>query len=234
MKHLIAMVICCVGLVVALPVIASESAIRDVPDYGETVFTETFDDNSRDWETFTDSRYISIIADGSYFMSSRMGTSFNPSFAVGWWVVAPGFTDWSLSPIFDTSYEVEIEVSDVQSTSEHYGVSVIFFSQQDYTQYLLYTAYDTGEYLLHDKQSTVWQPGEMTITPNFLDGETHTIGVRVDSSGYTLIIDRLHVAHEAPIDGMNPGTVGFGVVSYFDEADVTVTAQFDNLVVRTP
>ncbi len=246
MKRFLLLAVLLLSLMVVSPVMSSGYSpvefIRDdvPPVYDVVVFAEDFTDNSRDWETASGdgSRYLSILDSERYLMNLSLGIDYYEDLAGGvdWWVVGPGFTDWTLAPILGESFMMEVEVYDLETDTGNYGVTAIFNLQADYEQYLLFTANSDGTWLLNDKRSAVWQEGELSGMPfDFMDGEMHTIGVWVDMEmeTYSLLVDGYIVASVPAVEYM-PGSIGFGLQSYPGEELVELSAQFDNLEVRVP
>jgi hypothetical protein len=151
-----------------------------------------------------------------------------------YWVVAPGFTDWTLAPVFETPYQVTVEVSGVESSADTYFLMVLFQSQANYECYDVLSVYGSGQWAFYGCGYQARGGGQLETPVDFEDGETHTLGVQVDDFRLNFLIDDQVISY--PITGLEyqQGSVGFGIgLGDLAEAqERTAEAHFDNVIVR--
>jgi hypothetical protein len=200
---------------------------------GDVLYEETFDNNDKDWETNTDddSVLFSDLVDGEYVIQYVTTES---SY---YWVVAPGFTDWTKAPIFDTPYQVTVDVSDVESSSDKYFLMVLFQGQANYECYDVLSFYPDGQWLFYGCGYQLVSSGTFDTAVDFSDGNTHTVGLQVEAYRLNILLDDQVVSY--PINGLQypQGSVGFGIGLDYDSKEPegqerTAEAHFDNVIVR--
>jgi hypothetical protein len=191
----------------------------------DLLFEESFDDNARDWEVYTDGTIFSDFVDGSYQIQL---TNFSSR-----WYVLPGFENWSLAPTFTEPYELEFEISDVQSSTGHYELLILFDGQEGYDGTKALHITSSGTYY-RGVVATGTQTGTQArpFDPSFdlLDGQTHQIRLQVWEDRYVVFIDDTQL-FEQPSIGPISGSVGFGFGVLGSET-ATLSIRFDNLIVR--
>jgi hypothetical protein len=197
---------------------------------GDVLYEETFDNNDRDWETNTedDSVLFSDVVDGEYVIQYATTES---SY---YWVVAPGFTDWTLAPVFETPYQVTVEVSGVESSADTYFLMVLFQAQANYECYDTLSFYPNGDWTFYGCGYQARSSGTFDTPVDFRDGKTHTLGVQVLDYRLNILVD--DQVSSLSFDGLEyqQGSVGFGIgLGDLAEAqERTAEAHFDNVIVR--
>jgi hypothetical protein len=204
-------------------------ALIPLTDDRPILFRDHFYDNRVGWEeSLSGYSVVSVIQNGLYTLDSVMTRDFE------YWVIAPGFEDWSLAPVFTEPYEVEFRVLDVQSTSGGYGVAVLFDVQENYEPHKRLFINDDGTWQLYRWSGVLELLAEGTLEGgaiDFADRRSHVITLRVDTEQYTLFVDGKDVLH---IPGFDPirGTVGFGVARGSANTGDRIVIRFDDLIVR--
>lgn len=200
---------------------------------GDVLYEEVFDNNDKDWETNTDDEAVlfSDLVNGEYMIQ------YETTEANYFWVVAPGFTNWSAAPVFEPPYQVTVEVSDVESNSDAVFLMVLFQVQAEYQCYDSVSFYPNGRWAFYGCDYQARGGGSFDTAVDFRDGNTHTIGVQVDEYRLNLMIDDQIVSY--PFQGLEyaQGSVGFGIGIDYDTSAPegqarTAEAFFDNVVVR--
>jgi Mg-chelatase subunit ChlD len=193
-------------------------------------FREQFYDNRADWETSqTGHAVTSVIRDGLYTVLAAVTDDFE------YWVVAPGFTDWSKAPIFDSPYEVQFRFLDVKANSGGYGLVILFDVQHGYQPYKRLIINDNGTWQLFRWTGVREKLAEGTLQDgavDFADRHSHTVNLRVDTNEYTLFVDGREEASMPSFDPIS-GTVGFGVARGSAKSGDQITIRFDDLFVRS-
>ena len=201
------------------------------------LFQESFDNNSRAWETLDRQTTVagitySELVEGEYVMELEWEDDL-------WWLVTPGFGNWSAAPIFAPPYEFQVEVTLVQSRSGNYRVGVMFNYQEAYG----------GGYWFWINQDGDWQyvfvrpPGPdryyfedgQTEPVDFTDGATHVIRARIEPNRFTFWVDDQLVGVKEFDYPLFWATGTIGILAGPDlDAKEFVVAHFDNLIVYRP
>lgn len=194
---------------------------------GAILFEDDFSDNDADWETANDpGNILSLIENDRMFIEYTYET---PG---GSWIVAPGFTNRSLAPIFDNNYVIEVELDNLEH-EEGYSVGFIWNVQEGYNGFewiILYSSgllsyvYDDGEY------ST--RIDNLYAEPLDLDDGKHRLGLVVDNENYTFLIDDVVIwTFVIEEDYLSSGTVGVSLGQPREVGETTVSGEFDNFTV---
>lgn len=193
-------------------------------------FRDHFYDNRAGWEiSLTGNAVTSLIRDGLYTIVAAVTDQFE------YWIVAPGFENWSLAPIFDEPYEVEFRVLDVQASSGGYGLAILFDVQQGYKPHKRLFLNSDGTWQLFRWTGVRELLGEGVLEGgpiNLADRRSHVIKLRVETDQYTVFVDDNQVLQIPSVDPIL-GTVGFGVAKGPAITGDRITIRFDDLVVRS-
>ncbi len=193
-------------------------------------FRDHFYDNRAGWEiSLTGNAVTSLIRDGLYTIVASVTDQFE------YWIVAPGFENWSLAPIFDEPYEVEFRVLDVQASSGGYGLAILFDVQQGYKPHKRLFLNSDGTWQLFRWTGVRELLGEGVLEGgpiNLADRRSHVIKLRVETDQYTVFVDDNQVLQIPSVDPIL-GTVGFGVAKGPAITGDRITIRFDDLVVRS-
>ncbi|MFC1960427.1 hypothetical protein ACFLYO_06925 [Chloroflexota bacterium] len=194
---------------------------------GEILYTETFDDNSAYWETDSFDEIVSELRDGVYVIE------YSPSEVAYTWIVAPGFGNPSAAPVFTPPYEVQMEVSNMFSRTEQYWLTIVFNAQANYEGWQEIGVYHDGVWVLWSTAREEYVDYGYVEPIDLLDGDTHTLTLRVLTDGLEFLIDDELIGEYSGVLDWDSGTVGFGVAGHPDDTDkIFIEAHFDNIVVR--
>ncbi|KAB2866607.1 MAG: hypothetical protein F9K46_01970 [Anaerolineae bacterium] len=97
------------------PMVEGQTIPTDVTSENLIIFQDDFADNSAAWEEAIGDTLNSQIAEGAYRIT------YIPSLDLTYWVVAPGYSDWSQAPVMSDPYELHFEVFNVYSSNPTYA-----------------------------------------------------------------------------------------------------------------
>lgn len=199
---------------------------------GKILYKETFDTNTVDWETDEmntvqngQGRAISIIKDGVYHIE------WVPPQAQTNWIIAPGFNDRSLAPVFKGSYDVEIQIVKLAPQSGLFMIGLVFNEQDKYNGWNAFSINQDSQWFvtstrtLNSSQGTILASGTLDPLIDFTKG-THTLAVHVDNDIFTLRVDNQVIDRTVTDDTFTEGSVGMIL------GGDPVTVDFDNLIVH--
>jgi hypothetical protein len=190
------------------------------------LFQDDFSDNAASWEEASDVTLSSLVYDGVYQVR------YSPSSDLTYWVIAPGYSDWSQAPVMNNPYELHFEVFNVYSSSPTYAIAVLFDVTQGYETFKRLFIRNDGTWQLYRWSGQRELLGEGKLeggAVNFEDGRVHEVVLRVDEANYTLSVDGEIKISISRIDPIN-GSIGFGMDSG-GALDGLLYAEFDNLKV---
>lgn len=194
----------------------------------QTTITDEFVDNRLDWEISTNASTYSNIEGGKYVMDITASPQSR------YWVVTPGFTNWSLAPFFDAPYQYQFEVSNVSSSDGAISVAVVFDALEGYSVYKrFYIGHDGTWQLIKwidaSEERIVLAEGSLAYPVNLQDGQTHVIGLTVEQDYYSLAVDGQVVVTTSSVEPIF-GTIGFGLAEG-TRANKQLHGEFDNVVI---
>lgn len=191
----------------------------------DALFSDDFSSNAFDWETAQRNSLTSDIIDGKYVIR------FTNAHESGYWLVAPGFRNWSKAPILNTPYEMQFDITNLRADDDAFYIAVLFDVGRGYLPFKR-LLFNNSEWLLvrwtGRREDLDWGP--VDTASDLLDGERHTISLRVEVDKYTLLIDGQVAAYIGSVDPID-GTIGLGL-DRGDGFDSEIYAEFDNLVVK--
>lgn len=186
----------------------------------DILFIDRFDDNRNDWETAANDYVFSDVVDGQYIMDYLHENAV--------WTIMPGWTDYSLAPIMESPYEVEVEFQILDYDTDIPGVGLAFNVKEEYQDYTMFRVYASGDWNVKTKGVDDWRDiGATNLSTDILDGRVHVIKMQVDFDQATLFLDDEIVASTPNSDIY--GTAGFGVAN---GSYGSVTVAFDNFTIR--
>lgn len=204
----------------------------------QTVFLEDFDENDASWETASQ-----VILPGGVIQTSELSQgSYNVAgtwtSASWYWVVAPGLNNWAAAPVLTPPYEVEVEFSNVQSSTGNYLIGLAIYVQENYAGYYQLAIQQrdgvaNGLSFQDAQKITDWKDFEGIA----LDGGPHRLRIVVKSGQeYIVWLDNHFVyrlVYETTTDWEN-GSIGLVLSASRGDQEATISASFDNLTVRVP
>ncbi len=190
------------------------------------IFQDDFSDNTADWEETSEATLSSQVYEGVYQIR------YIPSSDLTYWVVALGYSNWSLAPVMNHLYELHFEVFNVYSSSPTYAIAVLFDVTQGYGTFKRLFIRNDGTWQLYRWSGQRELLGEGQLeggAVNFEDGRVHKVVLRIDEANYTLSVDGEIKISISRIDPIN-GSIGFGMDSG-GALDGLLYAEFDNVKV---
>lgn len=208
------------------PMVEGQTIPTEVTSENPIIFQDDFVNNSADWEESVGNTLNSQVAEGAYRIT------YVPSSDLTYWVIAPGYSDWSQAPVMNNPYELHFEVFNVYSSSPTYAIAVLFDVTQGYGTFKRLFIRNDGTWQLYRWSGQRELLGEGQLeggAVNFEDGRVHEVVLRVDETNYTLSVDGEIKISISRIDPIN-GSIGFGMDSG-GALDGLLYAEFDNLKV---
>lgn len=194
---------------------------------GTVLVVDRFDNNDLDWETTASNDLVSTINNGVFRINFLTASTRS-----GYWVVAPGFSNWSRAPIMNTPYEFTFDIANVSSDSPNPGVAILFDVTEGYATFKRFHIHQDGSWSLArwtTFQETL-ESGQLAAAVNWLDGGAHQVRLRVDDGGYTVNVDNVPVISTRRYDPIF-GSIGFGLAEIGGAPQARTGAEFDNVTI---